>query len=131
MGYYTDYSLSAQWRGDGEVSEEKIKALNAEVKKMNIFDGYDGYGGYNSGWFVSAKWYDWEDDMLLLSSRFPEFLFTMEGHGEDSDDMWLEYFLGGQVQRGGLEIIRMPFEIHKLTAEPIDWDCYSHEEDEE
>jgi len=127
MGYYTDYSLSAEpYRNRSGQTEENIKRLEEEVQKMNVFD----YGGdYVSGWWANAKWYDWEEDMALLSKRFPDFLFALEGSGEDLEDIWGVYFLDGRIMRDARIIVTKPFDAEKLTpASSGESNRYSYQE---
>lgn len=112
MGYYTQYGLTMeQVKGAPPFDKE---ALDAEIRRMNVF-GDDGSVDY--GFYAYDKWYEHEQDMLLLSARFPNALFTLEGDGEDSDDRWQDYYLGGRVMHGGIEIIYNAFDPAKLTGE--------------
>ena len=39
MGYYTDYSLNAEWYGNtSEPSKEEVQKLQDEIEKMDVFD---------------------------------------------------------------------------------------------
>ena len=84
MGYYTDYELSASYYkidNNGTrtevvpIPELVLDCLEKEIDKMNIFEG----GSISDTLWASAKWYDWEEDMLLLSKRFPDVLFYLMG----------------------------------------------------
>ena len=44
----------------------------------------------------SMKWYEWESDMLTLSSEFPEMEFVLYGEGEERDDNWRAFFKNGE-----------------------------------
>ena len=104
MGYYTDYSLNV---AKINVSDDSYRVttqmfpdsdrerLDKEVELMNVFD--DGDSEY--GWTVSAKWYNYRMDMCLLSKKFPDILFELQGYGEEREDMWIEYFYNGEYQR--------------------------------
>lgn len=110
MGYYTNFSLNlsgvkAGWRD----------RLEDEIARMDIFKD----GNIEDGYFACAKWYGVESDMLLLSARFPDVLFELEGDGEDSDDHWLHYYKGGQAMHNGIEIVRHEFDETRLYGEPI------------
>lgn len=131
MGYYTDYKLTATWNGEGKPSEEKIRELEAEIKKMNVFESWCSQ---EEGWFVNAKWYEWDEDMSLLSQRMPEFLFLLEGYGEESDDIWAAYFLNGKAQYDVKEVIINPYDPEKMISCLCDEDApttYSREESKE
>ena len=44
----------------------------------------------------STKWYDYEIDMVRVSKKYPDILFTLDRKGEESGDLTKEYFLGGK-----------------------------------
>lgn len=117
MGYYTDYSLSAEWYSDSSGPNEKeINALEDEIERMKVFESG---GDFDFGWWANVKWYDWEEDMALLSKRFPEFLFSLNGSGESQDDIWGAYFLNGQIMRDARSIVTKPFDAEKLTPAAV------------
>lgn len=101
MGYYTDFELTAEkyLPGGGgsfstrSLSPEELEAIVKDVEKMDVFESY-----YPPVWYANAKWYESDEDMLRLSSRFPDVLFTLRGQGEERDDEWYAYYLNGRVQ---------------------------------
>lgn len=127
MGYYTDYSLSAEWYDDtSEPSQEEVQKLQDEIEKMNVFDRE---GDITLEWWANVKWYDWEEDMAMLSKRFPGFLFLLNGNGENLDDIWGVYFIGGYIMRDARSIVTRPFDIKKLTPASTHKDNrYSYQE---
>lgn len=123
MGYYTSYAL--KWEGGQDKPTEEYLALVAEVgedrasnlltkgmvkiqKSKTVADRVaewikgneeasgtlelDGSAG------ESSKWYDHEKDLIQLSQLEPDVLFTLEGEGENNEDIWKKYFLAGDVQ---------------------------------
>lgn len=118
MGYYTDYTLTASIC---TVSKDSYTVANVphitavsledEIEKMNVFDSG---GDLDYGYYANAKWYDWEEDMCLLSKRFPEILFCLHGDGEESDDLWDAYFLDGKCQHCPAVITYDDFDPAKL-----------------
>lgn len=107
MGYNTRYSLKVK----GELTEEMV------LKLMEINPGYF----YNKecvyelkNFSMIAKWYDHENDMRELSECFPGTIFTLEGEGEESGDLWRKYFLRGKMQGVHAEIIFEEFNPLKL-----------------
>lgn len=97
MGYYTNYSLKQEG-----CPKQDLLILESEVDKMRVFS--DGDAEY--GWATYAKWYDFDNDMVKLSAKFPDVVFTLDGVGEDSDDEWRHYYKHGMVQYRALEIRR-------------------------
>lgn len=82
MGYYTDYTIT---------TDNTTQELKGEMKKFGFLDEWD-----EGLWGGNAKWYDWSDDMAKLSKKFPDVLFTIEGRGEDSTDIWGYYYKDGK-----------------------------------
>ncbi|WP_281513170.1 hypothetical protein [Bacteroides acidifaciens] len=107
MSYYTEFSLNIL-----EADKKWRDHIENEIEKMNVFTD----GNYEDGYFAYEKWYDFDKDMRLLSTRFPGTVFELEGIGEEIDDHWLHYYKGGRVMRNGIEIIRHQFDESKLEG---------------
>ena len=45
---------------------------------------------------VYTKWYDYEEDMERLSRAYPEITVRVNGDGEDSDDLWQDFWHNGK-----------------------------------
>jgi hypothetical protein len=61
-----------------------------------------------------VKWYDCEDDMRAFSQKHLDYIFVLEGQGEDNGDMWLAYFHNGQQQMCPAIITYPPLDAAKL-----------------
>lgn len=97
MGYYTNYSL--------QIKDTKTKELiGVDHPKFNdIVMSYSAITGYS---FDSSKedivllldetddwkWYENEKDMLFISGCFPDYIFYLEGKGEEREDWWVKIF---------------------------------------
>ncbi len=115
MGYYTYYTLTASPRPPGtaeQIPADILAALDIEVKKMDVFTEGEAVFGYST----YTKWYDWREDMSLLSKRFPELLFCLHGDGEDVEDLWDAWFLDGKCQLCPAEISYDDFDPLKLLT---------------
>lgn len=108
MGYYTQYNLYVH-NYDG-LNETERNDVNSAIEALNIFDGGDNW------WSAYEKWYDHDDDMLALSTRFPDVVFQLYGDGEDSEDRWMTYYKNGRCQEDALHITveEDPFDESKL-----------------
>jgi hypothetical protein len=86
MGYYTDYKLIAE--KDVELTEEILEEMS----------GYDWEMTSSNQWRPtdSCKWYSSDEDMKKFSEKYPGKLFILEGEGEESGDIWKEYFKDGK-----------------------------------
>ena len=112
MGYYTDFELTVD-----RVNPLLRADLEEEIRKMNVFDP----GNVDTGWSVNAaKWYDHDEDMLLLSRRFPDTVFTLYGYGDSIDDRWVSYYKSGAQQYAEAVIIYADFDENQLVPAQID-----------
>jgi len=127
MGYYTTYNLNihstimvrACEHGDTDskfcsrcgVKQEKLPIWEIAVKRLIEIVGYNPL-------YESCKWYEHEQDMVRLSSEFPQILFTLEGEGEDNHDIWKKYFKKGKIQICTATIIFEEF--HETMLKNID-----------
>ena len=67
----------------------------------------------SSYFWVQAKWYEWEEDFVVLSLIWPTIEFQIEGQGEDNLDIWKALVFNGQSQRVDAEITFPEFEPWK------------------
>lgn len=121
MGYYTDYTLSVYSVCDYEAPAGPMKmsdeippimeqSIDKEIEKMNVFDD----GNIKDSYYGCAKWYDHEDDMRILSSKFPGIVFWLSGQGESREDLWQKFFVNGRMQECRAQIIYDDFDPNKL-----------------
>lgn len=105
MGYYTRYNLKI----DPPQTLEFVNALGMDSAKISEWVEYEGafqpWGG------DETKWYEWEEETRAASAAHPELLFTLDGEGEESGDVWRAYFKDGLMQ-----LWRMP----NPNPEPFD-----------
>lgn len=126
MSYLTNYEI--EFRGaeedanscdcefDREISNfcpmcgASNKKISTREKLMNeIFDivGYDPFE-------EDCKWYDHNQDMMIISIRYPNILFVLNGIGEEYGDFWKKYYKNGGVQTCQAEISYDKFDEFKL-----------------
>jgi len=120
MGYYTSYFLRATGYTD-ELTEEEANNLCDVIElvvPVKAFGGEICSTDWKGVWSVEAdleaKWYDFDRDMTALSLNYPGVLFDLEGKGEDQDDIWRFYYLGGKCQKDGVVISYNQFSPDKL-----------------
>jgi len=53
--------------------------------------------------------------MVEYSKRHPKVVFKLSGEGEESGDIWTEYYQDGKMQREKAEIKVAGFDKSKLT----------------
>ena len=107
MGYYTDYEVAVVNLEDGEQLTKIVDCLNT-ITSYNWDESLEQGG---------VKWYDFDTDMLAVSEQFPSLIFTLNGNGEESGDVWRLYYKNGKVQRDAVrvEVIYEPFDEAKLV----------------
>lgn len=101
MGYYTDFKLSA----DAAVDEQELNEF------LNEITGYDWEDLELSG----GKWYNWPKDMVVLSERYPDILFTLDGEGENPYDLWRAFYRAGKGYSEKTKIVYADFDPVKLV----------------
>lgn len=106
MGYYTQYSLSFD-ESETEVVVELEKYAEEDYGKWCIYGAWVGD-------LDATKWYDHDKDMKELSKKFPHVLFTLEGEGEESGDIWKKYYKNGKCQRCRAKITFDEYDESKL-----------------
>jgi hypothetical protein len=89
MGYYTRYEIQILR------SEPALETAIAE-KGGSLERFVASYAGFDRPFDEARKWYDHERDMLRISCAFPGAMFMLSGEGEDSADLWREYYAGGK-----------------------------------
>ncbi len=120
MSYYTGYSLNVyRLLEDSQTIQPNLdipaivkENLEEEIERMNVF----GDGDLESGLYVWTTWYNYEDDMRILSRRFPDLVLYLHGEGEQSEDMWDKYFVGGRMQECYAQIVYDDFDPKKLDS---------------
>lgn len=86
MGYYTRFTVEADTYD--YLVEDKIQTAIREISGYDYIDLGDVTD--------DIKWYDWHPDMLKLSKKFPDIVFTVHGIGEEDYDEWRAYFKNGR-----------------------------------
>lgn len=64
---------------------------------------------------TECKWYSFDEEFREFSNKFPDFLFKLSGEGEDSDDRWTRYYLGGKCHFAKAKIVIEDFDESKLV----------------
>ena len=127
MGYYTYYNI--------EVAEKNEIEKNSNYFNLLEIDEIDRKLGkalckINPGYFKSVslkvnidsnemKWYEHDTDMLKLSKLFPDYVFILEGQGEEHPDMWITYYCDGHMQHCPATITYDDFDPRKMIQGDI------------
>lgn len=100
MGYYTLHRLEIIEGNDHITDYEKEIGELSDYRTSTFKD--------------SIKWYDHKEHMLSYSKFHPKTLFKLFGEGEESGDLWQEYYLNGKMQRIVGRIIFDEYDKSKL-----------------
>ncbi len=90
MGYYTRHEL---------------EILEGENHEINYAAEIAIVSGYGDNFDDCIKWYDREKDMRAYSKKHPDTLFKVSGEGEESGDIWAEYYQNGLMYRCKAQIV--------------------------
>lgn len=106
MGYVTSYTLT--WENAPKGFEKKMAKYIRDHEYMSYAMEEDGTTA------DSCKWYECDDDMLELSKKYPDVIFTLAGEGEESGDLWRTYYRNGKMQHAQAIIAFESFDPEKL-----------------
>ena len=79
-----------------------------EADWPDVQDQFDAAGMgsvFDNGGLAGFSWYEHEENLLRISTHFPEFTFTLTGIGETAGDMWKKRFQAGRVEEVRAEIV--------------------------
>jgi hypothetical protein len=90
-------------------SLKELLSREEDMKKAVCdFVGYEVFGS-------SCKWYSFDNDMVAFSALHPNYLFELEGWGEEDGDIWRAYFQNGKYYKVDAEVIFPPYDESKMT----------------
>lgn len=105
MGYYTDFQLNTT----PAIPDHEIDSF------LNDLNEISGYVWADDFEIQGIKWYQWDQDMKLLSEKYPEYVFQLDGQGEESPDIWRAYFKNGKTHYAKARIVYDAFDESKLS----------------
>jgi hypothetical protein len=113
MFYATFYELSVL-----DAQEQNYVIPTADLFDEELYDwpvsieNLFYYGVWNSHWFNSER----QHDMLVLSSKYPQYIFELQGKGEESEDIWIEFYWNGVFYRWQLKVTYPTVNMERLIA---------------
>ncbi|PFE80041.1 hypothetical protein CN333_00155 [Bacillus thuringiensis] len=114
MGYYTAHTLDAKNVDISEILSdlrEKMEAGSLDFH-TDIFYAVNTNGEY----YNETKWYDHETEMSAISRLYPDVIFELSGEGEESGDLWRDYYKNGKIQRCPAKITYDEYDESKLEV---------------
>lgn len=112
MSYNTKFTLTTD-RNEAE-THEIITELRSENEEAEYALDENGFTEEPSAW------YDASDDLCNFSLKYPGILFTLQGEGEDSVDIWRMYVKNGQKQLVKAVITFDEFDEGKLVKTEVE-----------
>jgi len=102
MGYdtYTTIEIAEikvdEYRNRTQVNPKRLKEVY-DYLSSNFADMFCGVAMEDTGYIDLGycRWYSRYDDMYRISSDFPELEFLIYGDGDDTNDVWYEYWMNG------------------------------------
>ena len=110
MGYYTNYKMT--------VIDENGNDIDSSIEPL-----FHEQELYQSGVSVqdvitqkldAFKWYEHDKDMREYSEVHPQYLFILDGEGEESGDIWRKFYKNGKSYEWKLEYTLPDFDPDKL-----------------
>lgn len=115
MGYYTQFTLKVRNKKNEPLPDAIERGVIAELREE---EDYANHALQESGDTENeTKWYDCVSDMLSFSARNPDYLFVLEGVGEEFPDVWRAYFLAGKGYKEYADIVYPEWNPAKLKQE--------------
>jgi hypothetical protein len=108
MGYYTKFRIAVD-NAQGDIDYDMQVAHFDGDDEAYVTD-FIGFNPFDD----SCKWYDYDIDMRRLSKKHPFVIFTLDGEGEESGDIWRNYYYFGKCQSEKVKIEFAPFSMDKL-----------------
>jgi len=94
-----------------------LDALEKQVKiekTINIKRILKDKIGFNPIGVGETKWYEYDEVMKAISMEYPHVVFELSGEGEESGDIWKNYYVNGKVQKCQARIVFDEFDEKKL-----------------
>lgn len=115
MGYYTQYRLELGFLSG--VTENEKKGFTDLIRQELMNTAHGDVSDILQSGAESYKWYEHEEDMRMISVKYPMAIFTLSGEGEEAGDLWRKYFLAGRMCGGKAKIVYEKFSPRKLKED--------------
>ena len=107
MGYYTSFDLAVVDKNNKVPDKDKMVEMGNKLS--DLVEEFEYWSkGHDIRNMVSdemMKWYDYDSDMVKFSKEYPEYMFILQGCGEENGDYWIANFQNGKWQQRNAEII--------------------------
>lgn len=108
MGCYTGYAFEVLdesgeelYQIPEEIENETIEYFNQPLVQLLVVG-------------ANGKWSDHDKDMMEVSKKHPDYVFTLYGSGEGDSDIWKSFYKNGRMYTWRPEISYPPFDEEQL-----------------
>ena len=118
MGYQTYFEIEA-------FKADEFPTLGSQIPTVElaeIFNKHLKSKDMEYSWLDDCiKWYTYDEDLCHLSSCEPDYVFVVEGDGEESDDTWRAVFHNGKSIQVTQQSYFPAINLSKIgLADPLD-----------
>ncbi len=106
MPYNTQYRLMVH--GAGESEDEGIFEMLDDLGALGY--ALQRSSGQEYITYEPCNWWNHDDVMLEISRKFPRVRFSLQGVGDNPDDIWESHYLGGKTYTQAAIITIPPFD---------------------
>ena len=111
MGYCTQYEIAAYDAATREPVERELE-YEMTYRLEEISSGYavreefERWGRVDFDLWAEEpmKWYSHKEDMIVLSKEYPDYIFIVDGVGEEFPDAWRMWVKNGIAEKVYAEI---------------------------
>ena len=113
MNYYTTFTLSILSQHSPDI--RMFKTVLEEIIDDPELVEFDIDG---NTLVATSTWDSHDEDCLVLSSKFPNYIFQLEGEGANRNDLWRSYYVNGkcQISPAIVKVTYEPYNPNKLTT---------------
>lgn len=66
-----------------------------------------------------CRWYDYNEDCLIVSNHYPNHMIIVQGSGDDTTDVWKNVYMNGNlIWHWKLEIPEIPIDLYSRFHTP-------------
>lgn len=87
MGYYTSFRITLEPENPRILEDLRESYIDAKYAFTEEGDARE-----------EMKWYNFTVNMIEFSNKYPNTLFIVNGQGEETEDIWVQYFKYGKTQ---------------------------------
>jgi hypothetical protein len=113
LGYDTYHRLIV-------LEEDGVTEVHDLLLNDELVDGDSTtIGNLINGNVDACHWYNSQEEMTVLSKKYPHYIFDLTGDGEDQGDIWNAFYWNGRSYRWNLEYQMPQVDVERLKQAPL------------